>query len=114
MKKSLIILTVIIFVAGGISLFVYLAAKEKKSPDTYEIEQPFITDIIKKTVATGSIKPRKEIEIKPQVPGIIREIYVEPGHMIKKRRSYRKGTDNPRIKGTERGRVKGHAGQNQV
>jgi HlyD family secretion protein len=37
------------------------------------------TNIIKKTVATGKIVPRKEIEIKPQVSGIIAELYVEPG-----------------------------------
>lgn len=84
MKKFLIILVVIILVVGGLSLFVYLAGKEKKSPVVYETKQPFVTDIIKKTVATGSIKPRKEIEIKPQVPGIIREIYVEPGDMVNK------------------------------
>ncbi len=84
MKKLLTILVVIILVGGGISLFTYLAAKEKKAPVVYEIKQPFITDIVKKTVATGTIKPRKEVEIKPQVPGIIQEIYVESGDMVKK------------------------------
>ncbi|MFC1494002.1 efflux RND transporter periplasmic adaptor subunit [Thermodesulfobacteriota bacterium] len=84
MKKILIILVTIILVGGGISLFAYLAAKEKKAPVEFEIKQPVITDIVKKTVATGSIKPRKEVEIKPQVPGIIQKIYVEPGQMVKK------------------------------
>ena len=84
MKKLLTGLTVIILVGGGISLFAYLALKEKKDPVIYETKEPFITDIIKKTVATGSIKPRKEVEIKPQVPGIIQEIYLEPGRMVKK------------------------------
>jgi len=84
MKKILIALIVIILVVGGISLFVYLVAKEKKAPGIFEIKQPFVTDIIKETVATGSIKPRKEIEIKPQVPGILQEIYVESGQMVKK------------------------------
>lgn len=84
MKKLLTILIIIILVGGGISLFTYLAAKEKKAPTIFEIKQPFVTDIINKTVATGSIKPRKEVEIKPQVPGLIQEIYVEPGQMVKK------------------------------
>jgi HlyD family secretion protein len=84
MKKLLMILTITILVVGGISLFVYLAAKEKKAPVMFETKQPFIADIIKKTVATGSIKPRKEVEIKPQVPGIIQEIYIEAGDMVKK------------------------------
>ena len=39
---------------------------------------------MKKTVATGSITPRKEIEIKPQVSGIIEKIFIEAGKMIKK------------------------------
>ncbi len=82
MKKILTIFVVIILVAGGISLFAYLVAKEKKDPVIFEIRQPFVTNIVKKTVATGSIKPRKEIEIKPQVPGIIQEIYIEPGQMV--------------------------------
>lgn len=84
MKKLLITLIVIILIAGGISLFAYLAAKEKKAPVVFEIKKPFVTDITKKTVATGSIKPRKEVEIKPQVPGIIDAVYVEPGDMVKK------------------------------
>ena len=45
---------------------------------------PFTTNIIKKTVATGSIVPRKEIEIKPQISGILEEIYVDPGEKVKK------------------------------
>ncbi|NLD35588.1 MAG: efflux RND transporter periplasmic adaptor subunit [Desulfatiglans sp.] len=84
MKKFFITLTVVILLAGGVSLFVYLAAKEKKPPVVFETVEPFITDIVKKTVATGSIKPRKEVEIKPQVPGILQEVYVEPGQMVKK------------------------------
>ncbi|MGD9162770.1 MAG: efflux RND transporter periplasmic adaptor subunit [Desulfobacteraceae bacterium] len=83
MKKILTVLVVIILLGGGIYLFTYLAAKEKKAPVVYDIKQPFVTDIVKKTVATGSIKPRKEVEIKPQVPGIIQEIYLESGEMVK-------------------------------
>ncbi|MBN1905262.1 MAG: efflux RND transporter periplasmic adaptor subunit [Deltaproteobacteria bacterium] len=84
MKNFFITLIVIILIAGGVSLFVYLAAKEKKAPVVFEIKELFVTDIVKKTVATGSIKPRKEVEIKPQVPGILQEVYVEPGQMVKK------------------------------
>ncbi len=84
MKKFFITFIFIILLAGGVSLFVSLAAKEKKIPVVFEIKEPFITDIVKKTVATGSIKPRKEVEIKPQLQGILQEVYVEPGHMVKK------------------------------
>lgn len=42
-----------------------------------------VTTIINKTVATGSIVPRKEIEIKPQVSGVVAIIYVEAGDTVK-------------------------------
>lgn len=63
--------------------FVFLAGKAKKKPDVFELKNAFKSNIVKKTVATGSILPRKEIAIKPQVSGIISEIFVEPGEMVK-------------------------------
>lgn len=83
MRKILRISFIVILVGGGIAVFIYLASKEKKSSVIFETQSAFVTNIVKKTVATGSIVPRKEIEIKPQVPGIIEEIYVESGQMVK-------------------------------
>ena len=40
--------------------------------------------MIKKTVATGSVVPRQEIEIKPQISGIVDELFVEAGDYVKK------------------------------
>ena len=62
----------------------YLYKKSEQKPVTYATEQPFVTDIVKKTLATGTIKPREEIDIKPQVSGIIQELYVEAGEMVKR------------------------------
>ncbi len=84
MKKVLRILLIILVAGAFIGFFVYLAMKEKKPDVAIETKSPFKTNLIRKTVATGSIVPREEIEIKPQVPGIIDEIYVEAGQMIKK------------------------------
>ncbi len=83
MKKVFRISLIVILIGSGIFVFIYLAGKNKKAPVIYETQSPFVTNIIKKTVATGSIVPRKEIEIKSQVPGIIEEIYVESGQMVK-------------------------------
>ncbi|MGQ1889406.1 efflux RND transporter periplasmic adaptor subunit [Thermophagus sp. OGC60D27] len=83
MKKFLKIFMVIVLVALVAWVFFYLYKQTKKSPVVYDTEQPQITNIIKKTVATGSIVPRKEIQIKPQESGIINEIYVQPGDMVK-------------------------------
>jgi len=62
----------------------FLYEKSQVKPIVYETVSPTTTNIIKKTTATGSVVPRKEIEIKPVVSGIIDELYVEEGEMIKK------------------------------
>ncbi|MBL7137721.1 MAG: efflux RND transporter periplasmic adaptor subunit [Bacteroidales bacterium] len=83
-KKILrIALLVIILAAFGITIY-YLYNKSKEKPVVFMTEQPFTTNIIRKTVATGSVIPREEIEIKPKVSGIVEQVYVEPGTKIKK------------------------------
>ena len=84
MKKIFRILgvTLLVVVFGGTIAFLY--TKSKKKPDVYETKTPVISNVIQKTVATGSVVPRQEIEIKPQVSGIIDEIYVEAGDRIEK------------------------------
>ena len=44
--------------------------------------QPFIATITQKVVATGRIRPRKEVEIKSQVSGVIDEIFVTRGQEV--------------------------------
>ncbi len=71
-----------------IGLFVwtlwFLYNKSQDEPVVYETETAFVTDIVKKTVATGAIVPRKEITIKPRISGVIDELFVEPGALVKK------------------------------
>ncbi|MGD9929604.1 MAG: efflux RND transporter periplasmic adaptor subunit [Mangrovibacterium sp.] len=84
MKKIFRILGIVIIVAifGGTIYFLY--TKSKKQPDIFETKTPFVSNVIRKTVATGSVVPRQEIEIKPQVSGIIDELYIEAGDFVKK------------------------------
>jgi len=84
MKKILKIVFGLVIIVIFIGTIVFLYNRSKAKPVIYKTESPFVTSIEKKTVATGSIVPRKEIEIKPQVSGIIQEIYVEPGNKVKK------------------------------
>lgn len=84
MKKIFKILLVIGFVFLFIWTFWFLYKKSQAKPVIYKTESPLITDIIKKTVATGAVIPRNEIEIKPQVSGIIDVLYTEAGKTIKK------------------------------
>ncbi len=84
MKKVFrIIMIVILAGAFGGTLF-FLYNKSKKKPEVFETKNPFISNVVKKTVATGSVVPRFEIDIKPQVSGIIEELFVEAGDMIQK------------------------------
>lgn len=82
MKKFFRILLIAVIVGGFAYTLVFLYTKNQKSPIIYSVEKAFYTDIIKKSVATGSIVPREEIEIKPQVSGIVQEVYVEAGDHI--------------------------------
>jgi len=84
MKKIFKILGVVILVGifGGTIYFLY--TKSKKVPEVYETKNPFVSNVIRKTVATGSVVPRKEIEIVPQVSGIIDELYIVAGDFVKK------------------------------
>lgn len=83
MKRILKFGLLLVFAALVIWVFVYLYQKSKTVPTVYETETPVVGDIIKKTVATGSIVPRKEIAIKPQESGIVTHVYVEAGDLIK-------------------------------
>ncbi len=67
-----------------IAVLVMFARNNSKSPTIYSTEKPFYTNIVKKTVATGSIIPLEKIEIKPQIPGIIEKIHAEEGQVVKR------------------------------
>jgi len=84
MKKIIRISVLIGFLALVVYTVVYLYQKNQEEPVKYETVQAFKTNIVKQTVATGSVVPRKEIDIKPKISGIVDKLYVEPGDMVKK------------------------------
>jgi HlyD family secretion protein len=61
----------------------FLYDKSQEAPVVFETRMPFDTTIVKKTVATGSIIPRKEVNMKSRVSGIIERFYVVAGQEIK-------------------------------
>ena len=81
-KRAKIIL--IIIAIGFIAALIWFGKKNKKSIVEYETETPFKTTIVKKTVATGKVTPLEEIEIKPQITGIIDKIVLLEGSKVKK------------------------------
>ena len=81
--KNWIKYTVIILVVF-LLLFVlkYFNDSNTASIIDYKTEQPFYTSIVKEVVATGKLNPEDEIELKPQVSGIIDKIFVEDGDIV--------------------------------
>lgn len=83
MKSFGRILVVLVILGGfGYTLW-HLYEKSQEPPVVFETAKVFRADIIKKTVATGTITPKKEVAIKPRVSGIIEKVYVEEGQMVK-------------------------------
>ncbi len=83
MKRILTYFFAVAFVAiVGVS-FLFLYKKSQAKPMLYETELAEIADIAKKTVATGSIVPRREVEVKPKVSGVLTELTIEPGAKVK-------------------------------
>lgn len=77
---TIVILLIIVLAFGG-SMY-YLYQKNQESPTVYETENPENKTIVKETVATGSIVPKEEILIKPNISGIIDKIYIKAGDSI--------------------------------
>jgi HlyD family secretion protein len=77
-----LILGVIALVFIGTIVFLY--RKSHQAPVAYQIDSPVKMSIIKKTVATGKVIPRREIEVKAQVSGVVERLYVVAGQTIKK------------------------------
>ncbi len=63
--------------------FFFLWQNSRPRHDRYESVVPAFDTIERTTVLTGTIEPRDEIQIKPQISGIIAEIAVEPGDQVR-------------------------------
>ncbi len=83
MNKIVKYILIGVLVLGALWAAAFFIKSNSKSAVTYEIQNPFITNIEKKTVATGKLIPEDEIEIKPQISGIIQKIYKEEGDKVK-------------------------------
>jgi HlyD family secretion protein len=74
---------VLVVVLGAVYTVNFLYEKEQTTEASFDIKSPKMGDIILKTVASGSIQPRQEILIKPQVSGIVRMVHIEAGDIVK-------------------------------
>jgi len=82
MKKvvTIIVLLVIVALFGG-SLF-YLYQKNQESPEVFKTESPTTQTIVKKTMATGTLVPREEVDIKPNISGVVDRLFVKAGDNV--------------------------------
>ncbi len=80
-KRAKIILGIILVLF--VVALIWFGKKNKKNIVEFETEKPFKTTIIKKTVATGKVIPLEEVEIKPNIAGIIDKVVVEEGAIVK-------------------------------
>ena len=83
MKKFFRILLWVVIAAAFIGTFVYLYMSSRPEKELYATVSPSRQTIERSTVLTGKIEPRDEITVKPQISGIISEILVEAGNMVK-------------------------------
>ncbi|GAB6395044.1 MAG: efflux RND transporter periplasmic adaptor subunit (MFP) [Bacteroidales bacterium] len=66
-----------------LSTFYFLWKKAQPVITVYEIVTPKRDTVETKTVATGSVEPRYEVLIKPQISGIISDLLKEAGQRVK-------------------------------
>lgn len=83
MKKVFRILLWLVIALVFVGTFVFLYLNSKPKQTAYETLKPTMGVIERTTVLTGKIEPRDEIQIKPQISGIVTRINVEPGDMVK-------------------------------
>jgi HlyD family secretion protein len=82
MKKVIKYIIVVLIVAVFAGTFVFLYKNSQPEEIRYQELPAQKQDVARSTVLTGKIVPRNEVNIKPQINGIIAEIYKEAGQMV--------------------------------
>jgi len=82
MKKVIKYTLIIFLILGIVSATNFFITSNNQDPIQYESEHPKKTTIEKKTVATGKVVPEDQVEIKPQISGIIQEVFVKEGDIL--------------------------------
>ena len=83
MKKVFKYISIAAILFGVLYATVFFIKSNSKSSIQYDTQTALITSIEMKSVATGKVIPEDEVEIKPQISGIIQTLYVEEGDNVK-------------------------------
>ncbi|MEN9487493.1 MAG: hypothetical protein RIR56_1182 [Bacteroidota bacterium] len=81
-KKVIYIILGLLFALGLIMGISYLVKSNSKENEVFLTRKPMLQDMEDKVMATGKIVPREEIEIKPNMSGIIDKILVKEGDKV--------------------------------
>ena len=81
--KILKYIGITLLISGALFAAAYFIKTNDKSAIIYETKTIINTSIEKKTVITGKVIPEDEVEIKPQIQGIIDALFVEEGDKVK-------------------------------
>ena len=82
MNKTLKTISGIVLLVLLVYVLKYFKDSNSKDIVEYKTEQPFYSSLDTKIVATGKLNPEEEIEIKPQISGIVDKILVEEGDLV--------------------------------
>ncbi len=82
MKKFGKILIFALIALVFLGTFFYLFKRSQPQEIQYQELSPAMGDISRSTVVTGKIQPRDEVNVKPQISGIVAEVYKEAGQMV--------------------------------
>ena len=82
LKKALSIFLGLLFVAAIVGGIGYLIKSNSAENEVFLTRKPSIKNLDDKVMATGKIEPREEIEIKPNISGIIQSINVDEGDKV--------------------------------
>ena len=82
MNKIVRYFVIALVVFGVLFAAAFFIKSNSTATISYETQGPIITSIEKKTVATGKVIPEDEVEVKPQVQGILEELFVEEGDFV--------------------------------
>ena len=82
MKKFGKILLIVAVAALFLGTFAYLFRRSQPKVAEYQELTPSTGSISRSTVVTGKIQPRDEVNVKPQISGIVAEVYKEAGQMV--------------------------------
>lgn len=82
MKRTTTVIVLVIIVLSFTTSLIYLWKKNQEDPITYTTDKALTKSIVVKTMATGSIVPKEEVLIKPNISGVVEEVFIEPGEFV--------------------------------